>query len=396
MALVTIDDLDVRGQTVVLRVDFNVPEGDDFRIRAAIPTIRSVLDRGGRLVLLSHLGRPKGDGFEDAFSLRTVAKRLEALLGDAAPRGVGFASLDQGIGTLEDGDVLLLENLRFDAGEKAGDQSFAARLAALGDIYCNDAFGTAHRAHASMVALPNAMKPKPCVAGLLLAEEVRFLRDVLEAPGRPFVAVMGGAKVSDKLGAIKNLVGRIDTLLVGGAMAYTLLKVLGHKVGSSLVEEERLDDAREIVRMIESSSTEMRLPIDHVCGRALSSVSPLQIVDGDIPEHWMGLDIGPQTTAEFTNVLRGAKTIVWNGPMGAFETMPFDVGTRQLALALAAATHNGATTIVGGGDTVAAVKLAGVVDRVGHVSTGGGASIRMLEGRALPGLEPLDEATAAV
>jgi 3-phosphoglycerate kinase len=240
------------------------------------------------------------------------------------------------------------------------------------------------------------MKPKPCVAGLLLAEEVRFLRDVLEAPGRPFVAVMGGAKVSDKLGAIKNLVGRIDTLLVGGAMAYTLLKVLGHKVGSSLVEEERLDDAREIVRMIESSSTEMRLPIDHVCGRALSSVSPLQIVDGDIPEHWMGLDIGPQTTAEFTNVLRGAKTIVWNGPMGAFETMPFDVGTRQLALALAAATHNGATTIVGGGDTVAAVKLAGVVDRVGHVSTGGGASIRMLEGRALPGLEPLDEATAAV
>jgi phosphoglycerate kinase len=407
MALKTIEDVDVQGLRVLMRVDFNVPlDGDgcvvdDFRIRAALPSIRSVLARGGRLVLISHLGRPGGGGYEAASSLAALAPVLSDLLSDVLPGGVGFPSRDcvddaalAATEAMSDGEVVLLENLRFHGGETAGEEPFARQLARLGDVYCNNAFGTCHRPHASMYALPMAMKPEPCVAGCLVAEEVRFMADALEEPERPFVAITGGAKVSDKISALKNLIGKVDTLLVGGAMAYTLMKVLGHEVGSSLVENDRLDEAKEIIRLVDGSATDLVLPVDHVCGHELSHESPVMVAEESIPEGWMGLDIGPATTARFTRIVREAKTVVWNGPLGAFETRPFDVGTRQVAVALAACTASGGLTIVGGGDTAAAVELAGVSGRVSHVSTGGGASLRLLEGASLIGLEPLEERQA--
>ncbi|MCH2145320.1 MAG: phosphoglycerate kinase [Phycisphaerales bacterium] len=405
MALKTIEDVDVRGRRVLMRVDFNVPldpDGvviDDFRIRAALPSIRSVLSRGGRLVLISHLGRPKGTGYEQAFSLAPVAAVLSELLADLLPEGVVFPGNDcideaasAATGSLEDGRVVLLENLRFHAGETAGDTVFAEQLAGHGDLYCNNAFGTSHRPHASMYGVPLAMKPNPCVAGSLVAEEVAFMGDALEHPTRPFVAITGGAKVSDKLTALRNLIGKVDTLLVGGAMAYTFMKALGQGVGSSLVEDDRLDDAREIIRLVDGSATDLVLPVDHVCGRELSDQSPVLVADQEIPDGWMGLDIGPASTARFTSVVREAGTVVWNGPLGAFETRPFDVGTRQVAVALAASTEAGGLTVVGGGDTASAVELAGVSGRMSHVSTGGGASLKLLEGASLVGLEALDRA----
>lgn len=405
MALKTIEDVDVKGQRVLMRVDFNVPmtpEGevaDDFRIQAALPSIRSVLSRGGRLVLMSHLGRPAAEGYEAHHSLAPIAKCLSGLIEDAAPDGVLFPShdcIDQAAATavagLQDGQVLVLENLRFHVGETEGDAAFANKLAGYGDIYCNDAFGASHRPHASLYAVPMAMKPEPCVAGHLVSDEVRFLREALEDPKRPFIAIVGGAKVSDKIGALKNLIGKVDTLLVGGAMAYTLLKVMGQSVGTSLVENDKLTEAKEIIHLVDASATDMVLPVDHVCGRELSHESPVQVVTGEIPAGWMGLDIGPETTARFTDVVRKARTVVWNGPVGAFETRPFDVGSRQVAVALAACTAAGGITVVGGGDTASAVDVAGVAGRMSHVSTGGGASLKMLEGEQLIGLQPLDEA----
>lgn len=404
MAKRSIADIDVAGRRVLTRVDFNVPlDGgrivDDRRIEAALPTIRSIVSRGGRAVLLSHLGRPKGVGYEEAYSLRPVAKRLEELLGEEAIGGVAFPSEDcldeaaqAAVEALPEGGVALLENLRFHAGEKKGDADFAARLASLGEIYCNDAFGTCHRSDASMVALPRAMKPAPAVAGFLLDAEIRYLQGAVADPKRPFVAILGGAKVSDKLGAIRHLLERVDALVVGGAMAYTLLAAQGVAVGGSRVEPDMLGEAKDVLDLAAAKGRQLLLPIDHVCGRTLQAGTETISVDGAIPEGWMGLDVGPRTAEAFASAIRAAGTVVWNGPMGVFEMPPFDAGTRRVAEAVAAATEAGAVTIAGGGDTAAAVEVFGVANRLSHVSTGGGASLEMLEGKAFESLAMLDDA----
>jgi len=397
MATRTIEDVDVAGKRILMRVDFNVPldDGgaiaDDRRIRQAIPSIESVLGRGGRLVLVSHLGRPKGAGVEPALSLRPAADRLGELLPGTA---VGFVAGDcagaaatAAVTALGDGEVVLLDNLRFDPGEKSADPDFAARLAAFGDIYCNDAFGTAHRSDASMVAVPAAMGDRPKVAGLLLANELRYLADVLKDPARPFVAVIGGAKVSDKLAALRNLKGLVDVILIGGAMAYTFLESLGVQVGSSLVEPSLLDEARTILRG--PGRTVSYYPFDHRCGRAITPDTPVEVFEA-IPDGWMGLDIGPGTADRFADMVAGARTVIWNGPLGVFEMPPFDTGSRRVAEAMAAATDDGAVTIVGGGDTAAAVERFGLSGRFSHVSTGGGASLRMLEGKRFESVDQLD------
>ncbi|MGA1399784.1 MAG: phosphoglycerate kinase [Phycisphaerales bacterium] len=400
----SIADLDVAGKRVLVRVDFNVPlDGgritDDRRIRAALPTVRSILERGGRAVLMSHLGRPEGVGFEAEFSLRPVSARLADLLGDAAPRGVAFPSEDcvdhaaaEAVAAMADGDVVLLENLRFHKGEKKGDGGFAGKLASLGDAYCNDAFGTCHRTDASMFAVPMAMKPRPAVAGFLLEAELQYLQDAVANPGRPFVAILGGAKVSDKLGAIRNLLQKVDTLVIGGAMAYTLLSAKGVEVGASRVEPAMREEAEEVLTLANALGKRILLPTDHVCGQAFESGTPTRTVEDGIPSGWMGLDIGPRTAAEFARTIVAARTVVWNGPMGVFEMPPFDAGTRAIADAVVAATAAGATPIAGGGDTAAAVEVFGVADRLSHVSTGGGASLEMLEGRHFESLDALDEA----
>ena len=394
----TIDQIDVDGSTVLVRVDFNVPmqEGrisDDTRIQAAIPTIRSILDRGGRVVLMSHLGRPKGKGLEPSFSLEPVARRLGELL----ETDVVFPSQDctdaaarQAVAELGPGGVLLLENLRFHPGEKKGDQAFALTLASDIDAYCNDAFGTAHRADASMVAVPESMEGHPRVAGRLLERELRYLGAAIAEPTPPFVAILGGAKVSDKLKTIRRLAGLVDTLIVGGAMAFTLLKAQGHGTGRSLVEEPMIDEARRMLEELEASSTTLLLPSDFVCGAAPEAGTPTTISGIDVPDDMMGLDIGPDTAARFGDVVREARTVVWNGPMGLFEIPPFDAGTRAVADALVDATRSGATTIVGGGDTASAIKGMGLGEAVSHVSTGGGASLAMLEGSPMPALDALD------
>ncbi len=405
MALKTIEDIDVKGKCVLMRTDFNVPMTPDnrvannFRITQAIPSIRSVIERGGRLVLMSHLGRPDGSGFVERHSLKPVAEELGSLLGDLAPDGVFFPSNDcvdertrESVAALKDGQVLMLENLRFHVGEMEDDANFAAKLAGYGEIYCNNAFGCCHRAHASIYATPMHMMDHPRVAGLLVAEEVRYLRELLASPEHPFVSILGGAKVSDKIGALKNMIGKVDSLLIGGAMAYTIMKVMGREVGSSLIEDDKLGQAEEIIHLVDSSSTDLVLPVDHVCGRELSHESPVMVSHPDIPSGWMGLDIGPSTTARFTEVVRNAKTVVWNGPLGAFETTPFDVGTRQISVAMASCTESGGITVVGGGDTVSAVGLSGMTARMSHVSTGGGASLKLLEGDDLIGLQPLEQA----
>ncbi|MEX2217170.1 MAG: phosphoglycerate kinase [Phycisphaerales bacterium] len=401
MAKKTIDRAEVSGKRVLTRVDFNVPieDGqitDDRRIREALPTIRSIVERGGRAVLMSHLGRPGGTGPEPEFSLKPCAERLAALLG----RPVAFPSTDctdaaaaGAVNSMKDGDALLLENLRFHKGEKKGDPAFAAKLAAYGDLYCNDAFGTAHRPDASMVAVPSVMSGKPRVAGFLLQKELKFLGEALASPRKPFVVVLGGAKVSDKMGAIENLLPRSDSVLIGGAMAYTFLKALGKQVGESRVEAERLADARRILDLAAKSKCDLHLPRDHVCSTVFAeSGGQVAIHDGNIPEGFLGLDIGPATQTEYGGILRKAATVVWNGPMGVFEWRRFGVGTQQVAAAIADATARGATSIVGGGDTAAAVEKFSLADKMSHVSTGGGASLEMLEGRKFQSVELLDEA----
>jgi phosphoglycerate kinase len=396
----TIAQIGVNNRRVLTRVDFNVPIeggviGDDRRIREALPTLRSVLDRGGSLILMSHLGRPQGKGVEPEFSLRPVAKRLSELLA----RPVAFPSQDctddaaaKAAADAKPGQVILLENVRFAKGEKKGEPAYAARLASYADIYCNDAFGTAHRNDASMLAVPQAMTGKPRVAGLLLQKELKYLADALLLPARPFVAVLGGAKVSDKLGAIANLCGKVNTIIVGGAMAYTFLKAQGHDVGASLVQDDMLGQARKAIEAATAGKTELLLPVDHVCGKAISATTPTAVHRGSIPAGWMGLDIGPETAARYAGTLAAAKTIVWNGPMGVFETPPFDTGTRAVAAAMTQATRSGAVTIVGGGDTAAAVDVFHLNDGFSHVSTGGGASLEMLEGKAFASVAALDEA----
>lgn len=397
----TIAAIPVANQRVLTRVDFNVPieDGqitDDRRIAAAIPTIKSIIDRGGRAVLMSHLGRPEGQGYEAEHSLKPAADCLGQLLG----KPIAFPSTDctdaaaaAAVAAMKNGDVLLLENLRFNKGEKKGDTGFAAKLAAYGDIYCNDAFGTAHRPDASMVAVPEAMAGKPRVAGLLLERELKYLADALRSPAKPFVVVLGGAKVSDKMAAIESLLPKADALLVGGAMAYTFLMALGRKVGNSRVEENRLADAKRALDLAAKLHAELLLPTDHVCSTVFAQHGgDIEVFDGDIKDGYMGLDIGPKTIAKYTQVLSRAKTVVWNGPMGVFEWPPFAVGTSQVARAIADATAKGCTSIVGGGDSAAAVEKFGLADKMSHVSTGGGASLEMLEGKKFQSVDLLDNA----
>lgn len=397
MAKKTIAAVDVAGKTVLMRVDFNVPLNgttvtDDGRVRMALPSIKSVIERGGKLVLMSHMGIKKNKDRSN-FSLKPAADKLAELLG----KDVQFATDTVGedavakVAGLKDGDVVLLENVRFEAGEKDGNdaqrQAFAEKLAAFGDIYCNDAFGTCHRTHASMVAVPEAMAGKPRVVGFLVEKEIKYLTEAIETPARPFVAILGGAKVSDKIKVIKNLLGICDKVLIGGAMAYTFSLAKGGQVGGSLVEKDKLDLANEL---IEAGGDKLVLPVDTHCGDDFNSECNKQVVDaGQISDGFEGLDIGPKTAAMYAEIVSGAKTVVWNGPMGVFEMSPFDAGTKAVAEALAGGSG---TSIIGGGDSAAAIRQFGLEDQVSHVSTGGGASLAMLEGKTFLAVELLDEA----
>ncbi len=388
MAL-SVRDLDLAGKRVFVRVDFNVPLDEtgtkitsDKRLRASLPTIQYALDRGAALILASHLGRPKGKP-DPKMSLKPVAARLEELLGRSvimAPDCVGPA-----VPPAAAGQVLLLENLRFHAGEEKNDAEFSRKLASLCDVYVNDAFGSAHRAHASTVGMTAFVPWK--AAGLLMEQELRYLSMAVSNPARPYVAILGGAKVSDKIEVMTNLLKLVDRLLVGGAMAYTFLKSLGTGVGRSLVEDDKLDLARELLN---AWSGKLRLPSDHVVAAELKPGAENKVVDGvdqPIPGGWMGVDIGPQTVAGYSSEIAGARMIVWNGPMGVFEMEPFARGTVELAKAVAA---SGATSIVGGGDSEKAIQTAGVADRITHISTGGGASLEFLAGQTLPGVAVLE------
>ncbi|MDG1810053.1 MAG: phosphoglycerate kinase [Pirellulaceae bacterium] len=389
----SINDIDVANQTVIMRVDFNVPleNGqitDDRRIEMALPSIKSVIDRGGKLILISHLGRPKGQ-VKAEFSLQPIATRLAELTGTPvafAADTVGEEAKKQ-VQELQPGGILVLENLRFHPGEKAGDTDFAASLASMADIYCNNAFGTCHRKDASMVALPQAMGDQPKVVGSLVETEIKFLKEVIETPERPFVAVLGGAKVSDKITVIENLLNICDQILIGGAMAFTFVMARGGKVGQSLVEKDKLDLARSLM---DQGQGKLLLPVDAHCGDGFSEDCQKQICSVDeIPENMLGLDIGPETASRFGDVLSTAKTVLWNGPMGVFEMPPFDRGTRAVAEAIASSQ---ATSIIGGGDSATAITQMGYEDRVTHVSTGGGASLAMLEGQSFAAFEILDDA----
>jgi phosphoglycerate kinase len=395
MAKKSIADVDCKGKTVLMRVDFNVPQDDsgaitdDRRIRMAIPSIESVLNRGGKLILMSHLGRPKGKGPEPEFTLRPTAVRLGELLG----KKVRFASHTVGpdaqtqVAALQPGEVLVLENVRFNPGEKDGEANYANTLASFADIYCNDAFGTCHREEASMVAVPLAMGSKPKVVGFLVAKEIQYLSDTISTPQRPFVAILGGAKVSDKINVIKNLLGVCDYVLIGGAMAYTFSLAQGGKTGKSLVEPDKVPLAKELIA---AGGSKLVLPTDTHCGDAFSGQCNKQVVRaGEIPEGWEGLDIGPETAKRYAEIVQSSKTVVWNGPMGVFEMPPFDAGTKAVAKAVA---DSDAVSIIGGGDSAAAIEQLGFADSVTHVSTGGGASLSMLEGEKFKAVEILDEA----
>jgi phosphoglycerate kinase len=394
MAKKTIDDVAVAGKTVLMRVDFNVPLDDrgvitdDRRVRMALPSIHSVIDRGGKLILMSHLGRPKGEGNDSKYSLAPTAKRLGELLGTP----VHFAKDTIGddahahASKLKAGEVLVLENVRFHPGEQKGDTAFAAKLAALADIYCNDAFGTCHRTDASMVAVPQAMVGKPRVVGHLVGKEIAYLSDAISSPVRPFVAILGGAKVSDKILVIENLLGICDKVIIGGAMAYTFSLAQGGKVGGSLVEPDKVELAKELLR---KGGDKLMLPVDTHCGDAFNGSCNKQVVKaGEIPDGWEGFDIGPASAELFAKTILSAKTVVWNGPMGVFEMPPFDEGTRRVAQAVA---DSDSTSIIGGGDSAAAIEQLGFADRVSHVSTGGGASLSMLEGERFVAVDILDE-----
>ncbi len=411
----TVKDVALDGRRVLMRVDFNVPlkDGrvdDDTRIRAALPTIQYVLERGASVVLMSHLGRPKGKPV-DELSLRPVAKRAGELLG----KPVGFVSdcvgeeVRKTASLLQRGEVLLLENLRFHPEEegkvrlpegaseeeqrtakeemKQRQIEFARELASLGEVYVNDAFGTAHRAHASVAIVPTFFKEK--VAGFLMEKEIEYLGRALAAPERPFVAIIGGAKISGKIDVLSNLLGKVDSLLIGGGMAYTFYRAQGLPTGNSLVEEDKIELAAQIMAEAEKRGVELLLPVDNVVADNFAEDANTQVVGREIPEGWMALDIGPQSCREFSQRIAKARTVVWNGPMGCFEMEPFAEGTRKIAEAVAEAD---CVSIVGGGDSVSAVKRFGLADRMTHVSTGGGASLEFLEGKELPGIAVLDDA----
>ena len=411
MAKKTIANIDVKGKKVLMRCDFNVPlDADcnitsDNRIVMALPSIKAILDGGGALILMSHLGRPEGQ-VNEKMSLAPVAKRLSELLGI----DVTFATDCTGEETkakaaaLTDGQVLLLENLRFypqetikdkvakeDAQLRQAKDAFAKELASMADIYVCDAFGTAHRDNASMYTVPYMMKGKPRVAGFLIEKELKFLGDTLKKPERPFVAILGGAKVSDKIGVIENLLDKVDSIVIGGAMAYTFFKAQGKEIGDSLCENDFLDKASQLLADAKEAGCEVVLPTDSVVAQDLKENAENKVVADNIEAGWKGLDIGPDSQALFAGKLAGAKTVVWNGPMGVFEMPPFDAGTKAVALAVAEATTQGARSIIGGGDSASAIKKMGLADQVSHISTGGGASLELLEGKSFKCLELLDE-----
>ncbi len=396
----SIADVPIRGKQLFVRVDFNVPldpQGsvtDDTRIQASLPTIRYAVEGGAKVILASHLGRPAGKA-EAKYSLKPVAARLSQLLGKdvkLADDCIGPA-VEALVAQMRDGDVLLLENLRFHPGEEKNDATFARQLARLADVYVNDAFGTAHRAHASTEGITRFVSA--AVAGFLMAQELEHLGKLLATPERPCVAILGGAKVSDKLGLILHLLPKLDRLLIGGGMAYTFLSAQGVPIGNSLVEADKIEAAREILAKAASLGVSLLLPEDHVIAQRLDAAASTQVVPRDgIPSGWMGVDIGPQTIGSFARAIGDAKTVVWNGPMGVFEVEPFAKGTQAIAIAV---TSSKATSIVGGGDTVAAVNKAGVAERITHISTGGGAFLELLEGRELPGVTALmDKSTRGV
>jgi phosphoglycerate kinase len=425
MAKKTVADVDVKGKRVLMRVDFNVPlEGeritDDRRIVQALPTIKSVIERGGRLILMSHLGRPKG-GPEPRYSLAPVAARLSELVNECQavphPHGEGRnvadlhimknpdekladtharvrfvgdcigPEVEKAAAELKDGNVLLLENLRFHKGEEKNDPSFAQQLAKLADVYINDAFGTAHREHASTFGVPQLLQGKPRVIGFLIQKELKFLGDAITKPQRPFIAILGGAKVSDKINVIDQLLKKADTLLIGGAMAYTFFLAQGKSIGKSLVEPDKKDLA---AGLIQQAGSKLKLPVDTIVADSIDSTATSIVEGGQIPADKSGFDIGPKTIDLYKSEIAKAKTIVWNGPMGVFEKPQFAAGTRAIAQACADVTARGATTIIGGGDSAAAVEQMGLSDKVSHVSTGGGASLEFLENGHFSTLDILD------
>lgn len=411
MAKKTIAEIDFNGKKVLMRCDFNVPLDEnrnitsDDRIVKALPTIKTILNGGGALILMSHLGRPKGQP-DPKFSLAPVAKRLGQLL----EKEVVFT--DDCIGddvkvkaaALNSGDVMLLENLRFhkeetikdkaakeDAQLREAKDNFARDLASLADTYVDDAFGTAHRDNASMYTVPVTMEGKDRVIGFLIEKELKFLGNTLSNPKKPFIAILGGAKVSDKIGVIENLIGKVDKIIIGGAMAYTFLKAQGHKVGKSLCEDDFLDKATSLLKQAKEADCEVILPVDSVIAQELKEGAEHKTVGKDIEDGWIGLDIGPESQKLFKEALADTRTIVWNGPMGVFETQPFDEGTKAVARAVAEATDKGAKSIIGGGDSASAIKKLGLEDKISHISTGGGASLEFLEGKKFVCLEILDE-----
>ena len=399
MAKKSIADLNPDGKTVLVRVDFNVPQDkdgvitDDRRIRMAVPTIRSIIDRGGKAILMSHLGRPKGQ-VSPALSLAPAAQRLGELLEQPVvlANDTGGQDSTAKAKVLSAGEVLVLENVRFNPGEKKGDDAdYVAGLANLADIYVNDAFGTCHRTEASMYAVPKKMKEmgKSAVVGFLVEKEIQYLSDAVGQPKRPFVAILGGKKVSDKIAVITNLLSICDHILIGGAMAYTFSLAQGGTTGDSLVEQDKLELAKQL---LQDGGDKLVLPVDTHCADDFSSDANKEVVKaGEIRDGFEGLDIGPDTAQRYAEIIRDAGTVVWNGPMGVFEMPPFDAGTKTVAAAVAAATENGAITIIGGGDSAAAIDQLGYAEKVSHVSTGGGASLEMLEGKAFETVNVLDE-----
>jgi phosphoglycerate kinase len=391
----TLADLpELKGKRVLVRVDFNVPLDaagnitNDRRIRAALPTLKALLDRGAAVIVMSHLGRPKADPKKDApFRMDNAAKRLGELLGRPVRKAneVVGPKVTEAAKALKPGEVLVLENLRFHPGEQAGDPAFAAQLAALGDAYVNDAFGTCHRKDASMVAVPAAMKGKPRVVGTLVAKELEVLDKLLSSPARLFVAVLGGGKVSDKIGFIKALLTQVDRVLIGGAMSYTFMKAQGKGVGASRLEADKLDLARELLALGQGKIT---LPADHLVVEKVDAPQTARVVEGDIPDGWVGVDVGPKTITLYADAVKDAGTVVWNGPLGKFEDAPYSKGTRAVAEALAASK---ATTIVGGGETAEAVEEFGLAEKMKHVSTGGGAFLEYVEGTPFAALAEIDD-----
>ena len=389
-----VKDVDVKGKRVLLRCDFNVPQDkqtgeitSDKRIVASLPTINYLLDNGARVIACSHLGKPKGE-VKPELSLERDAKRLSELLGKpvAFAHDVAGEESKKLAKALKDGEIMLIENVRFDAGETKNDPELAKRLASLGEIFVSDAFGTVHRAHSSTVGVADYL---PAYAGLLVEKELSIMGGALENPKRPFVSILGGAKVSDKIGVIENLIDKADTLIIGGGMAYTFMKAMGYEIGKSLLEEDKVELAKQLMQKAKDKGVELLLPVDTAVGSHFAADCEKKIVDSrQIPAEWMGMDIGDKTIALFADAIKGAGTVVWNGPMGVFEFPAFANGTKAMAQALA---ESGAVTIVGGGDSAAAVEQLGYADKITHISTGGGASLEFLEGKELPGVACLQD-----